>query len=222
MPRWLVEEVQSFKPAVLTAYATRSARSKHEYSLLLRGLRVLDNRKFWGSSDINLFTVVVDGYPDMRTGRPFWSQELRFTGVKDGSLLAIDPDMGQLIYQGRPKDFLNLYLLVMRDTTATADFAQLLKKNFVAEGIGTAAGAAISIFAGLPAPMAASAARDLATKAVNATLDHYSKRKAVVVGTYYGSLLGDVDYGRGLHPQGFPAKMIPAQEALELAYEVRR
>jgi hypothetical protein len=222
MPRWLVEEEQTFKPAALGAYATRSSRAKATYSLLLRGLKVLDNKKFWGASDINVVSVVVDGYPDMKTGRPFWAQEMKFSGVRDGALLSIDPDMGQLIYRGRPKDFLNLYLLVVRDTGATAGFAKLLQKNFLAEGIGTVAGAAVSIFAGMAAPVAASAARDMATRAVNATLDYYAKRKELLVGTYYGSLIGEMDYGRGVHPQGFPGSMIPAGGALELAYEVRR
>lgn len=222
MARWLAEEVQPFRPRKLGLYATRTARSKSTYSLLLRAIRVLDNRKFWGASDINVFPVVVDGYPDMKTGLPFWVQELKFSGVKDGALLSIDPDMGRLIYRGRPRDFLNLHLLVIRDTSTTAEFAKLLKKNFLAQGIGTVAGAAVSIFAGPGASLAAPAARDLASKAVDATLDHFAKRKELVVGTYYGSLIAETEYGRGLHPKGFPVVMIPAGGAMELAYEVRR
>src|SRR5437867_6568693 len=144
----------------------------------------------------------------MRSGLPFWTQQLQFTGVRDGADLSIDPTTGALVYRGQPKDFVNFHLLLFRDTAATREFAKVLKDSFVAEGIGLAAAAAISIFSSLPPGITVPATRDLAKKAVNTTLDYFAKRKEKLIGTFYASLIRETDYGLGLHPAEFPVKLI--------------
>jgi hypothetical protein len=223
MGNWLLEEESRFEPSLMVEGAARAARSRKTYSILLRNVKVLDNRRLFGAADVIVYSVVVDGYPDMKSGQPFWTKQLTFPHVKDGATLtSIDPDLGVLIYRGRARDFVNLYFLVVRDTESSRDLAKLLKENFIAQGIGTVAGAAVSIFANLPPQITAPMARELTTTAVDTTLDFFAGQKNVVIGTYYGSLLKGQSYGVGLHPADYPASRLNCGGALEIAYEVTR
>jgi hypothetical protein len=203
--------------------ASRATRAKATYTLLLRSLRVVHNKSLFGSADVIVYAVVLDGYPDMKSGKPFWAQQFAFPDVKDGATLgAIDPALGVAVYRGRPADFLNVYLLVVRDKQATRDLAKVLSDNLVAEGIGTIAGAAISTYAGLPPGITVPMARDLTRKAVETTLAFLAQQKNPVIGVYYASLLAEQDFGAGLHPAGFPPALLRCGDALEIAYEVKK
>ena len=97
----------------------------------------------------------------------------------------------------------------------------ILQDNLVAEGIGIGIAALTSIFAGPVAPLTIPAARDATTKAVETTLDYFSKQKNAAIGTYYVSLLEENNYGRGLHPSGYPNSVLTCGDALEIAYEIK-
>lgn len=223
MATWLRTEETPFEEGPLIRGATRGARATVDHTVLLRSIRVIDNKKLFGSADVIVYAVVLDGYPDMESGKPFWAQQFAFPDVRDGATLdAIDPDLGIALYRGKPADFLNLYLMVVRDKQATRDLAKVLSENLVAEGLGTIAGAAISTYAGLPPGITAPMVRDLAKKAVETTLDFFAKQKNPVIGVYYASLLPGHGYGSGLHPTGFPADRLSCGDALEIAYEVRK
>lgn len=223
MSTWLREEEAPFEAGLMVHAASRVVRAKATYTLLLRSVRVVNNKSLFGSADVIVYAVVLDGYPDMESGKPFWAQQFAFPDVKDGATLAaIDPGLGVAIYRGRPADFLNLYLLVVRDKQATRDLAKVLSDNLVAEGLGTLMGAAISTYAGLPPGVTVPMVRDMAKKAVETTLDFFSKQKNPVIGVYYASLLAQRGLGAGLHPGGFPPDLLPCGDALEIAYEVRK
>lgn len=220
MSAWLCTEETPFAPSLFVTGAARAARTTQTCSVLLRTVRVLDNKRLFWAADVVVYAVTVDGYPDMKSQTPFWVQQFLFANVKDGATLPIDSQTGVLLYRGRPRDFLNLYLLVIRDTKTTQDFATLLKQNFVANGIGTLAGAAVSIYAGLPATATAPVVRDLTTQAVNTTLDYFSQQKNQVIGAYYASLLPEHTYGVGLHPPNYSAGLIDCGGALAIGYQV--
>lgn len=223
MITWLQEDEEPFKEGLMIPAASRSARSKTSHTVLLRSVRVNNNKKLFGSSDVVVYAIVIDGYPDMQSGKPFWAQQFAFPDVKDGATLAaIDPDLGVVVYQGRPADFLNVYLLVVRDKQSTRDLAKVLNENLVAEGLGMVTGAAISTYAGLPPGITVEMARDLIKKAVETTLDFFSKQKDPVIGVYYASLLAQSSYGVGMHPVEYPPKLISCGNALDIAYEVRQ
>ncbi|MBI2851675.1 MAG: hypothetical protein HYX84_01030 [Chloroflexi bacterium] len=223
MDMWLAREEASFEQKLFVPGAARAARSKNNYSILVRAVHILDNRRLFGASDVIVFTVVVDGYPDMKSKAPFWAQEFKFVDVKDGATLPIDADLGALIYRGKPRDFLNLYILVVRDMESTRRFADLLSKNLVAKGLGTLAGAAVSIFSGLPSTMTVPVVRDLTTQAVETTLDYFRQQKNVAIGTYYASLIKEKnDFGSGLHPPDYPSSLVNCGGALEIALEVKK
>ncbi len=222
MSHWLRQEETPFEPGLMIRAASRGTRTKATQSVLLRSVRVLNNKSLFGSSDVIVYAVVLDGYPDMKSKQPFWAQQFTFPDVQDGATLkAIDPNLGVVIYQGRPVDFLNIYLLVVRDKQATRDLAKVLSENLLAEGVGTLAGAAISTFAGLPPSVTAAMTREATKKAVQTTLDFFSKQKNPVIGAYYASLLAEKEFSKGMHPAGFPPALIACGDALEIAYEIR-
>lgn len=220
MAEWLHIEESPIDKSMYVAGAARAGRSKQEYVLTLRSVRVLNNKKLFGSAEVHAHTVVIDGYPDMQLKTPFWAQSLLFPNVKDGDLLSIDPEFGLQLYRGKPQDFLNLYVMVVRNKKAARDFAEVLKENMVGQGIGTLVGGAVSIFAELPANLGPDAIRDLTTGAVNTTIDYFIKQKDPVIGVYYGSLTLEKEYGRGFHPAEYPDDLLSCGEALQLGYQV--
>lgn len=220
MSLWLRSEEAPFSPEVAAQpmeTADRRGARRPTVTVSLRGVTVLDNKKLFGSASVRVLAVVVDGNRDTNSGAPFWSSELSFANVRDGAKLSIDPELGVVIYRGKPWGFLSLFVLVARDTDASRAFAKALEEGFLAKGIGTAAGAA-TIFAG--APIAAGAAREVTTAVVTATLDVFAERKDPVIGTYYGSVTKEQHYGEGLHPSTYPAELIDCGGAAQLAYEV--
>ena len=220
MAEWLWIEEFPLDQGRLVAGAARAGRSKQEYTLRLRGVRVLNNRKLIGQAEVHLHTVVIDGYPDMESNKPFWTQSFMFPNVKDGDMLSIDPDLGVQLYRGKPEDFLNLYVMVVRNRQAGRDFADVLKQNMAGEGIGTLIGGAISVFAEVPAGQSIDDIRRLATGAVNTTIDYFMKQKNPVIGVYYGSLTREKHYGLGLRPPGYPDDLITCGDTLQLGYQV--
>ena len=220
MAEWLCTDEAPLKKDVLLSVSARGSAEAQRYVLTLRGVRILNNKKLFGGATVNLDTVVVDGLPDMESKLPFWSQNFSFSGVKDGDLLSIDRDLGFQLYRGEPADFLNLYVLAVRNKKASRDFAAVLKENMVANEVGTVAGAAISVFADLPEMLGVDAIRKLVTKSVNATIDYFVAQENPVIGVYYGSLTPENHWGEGLRPPGFPDSMIDCGDSLQLAYEV--
>lgn len=220
MADWLCIEEFPIDKSILVPGAARAQRSQQEYALTLRAVRVLNNRKLFGGAEVHAHTVIIDGYPDMTSRNPFWAQSLLFPNVRDGDLLSIDAQLGLQLYRGRPQDFLNLYVMVVRNKQAARDFAEVLKENMVGKGIGTLVGGAVSIFAQLPADLGVDVIRDLTTGAVNTTIDYFIKQKNPVIGVYYGSLTRETNYSSGYHPVGYPTELILCGEALQLGYKV--
>jgi hypothetical protein len=229
MTTFLLEEETLFEPSLLLQIPSRTQPAKDTFSILLRMIRILDNRRLFGSADVVIHCVTVNGFPDMKSGKPFWNQQISFYKVKDGYIHRFDDagTTGYLLFRGRPHDFLNLYILVFRDMQSTREFAQLLNENFISEGIGYVTGGAISIYANLPPTITLPMIRDMTTNVVKATTNFFSRRKNVVIGVYYGSLLRGEDYGMGIHPPDYnPSQQMPkllnCGDALQIAYEVRR
>ena len=222
MGMWLREDVPRLRPSPFVDAGVRGSNGTEVVSVFLRHARVLNNRRLWRSADVLLYIVAIDGHVDSEEDAPFWSQSMFFPRVKDGSTLPIDPNQGWLGYRGTPGEFVNFYLLAMRDSEATRRFSKLLKENMAATGIGRAAGAAVSIFSGPDGTLAAPLAREVTERAVDTTLDYFSRKQDLAIGAYYGSLVAEKNYGEGLNPADYPLGTISCGDALEIAYEVTR
>ncbi len=222
MAKWLHIEESPIDKSIFVAGAARAGRSKQGYVLTLRKVLVLNNKKLFGGAEVHAHTVVIDGYPDMKSKTPFWALSIMSPNVKDGDPMSIDSELGLQLYRGKPDDFLNLYIMVVRSKKAARDFAKVLKENMIGQGIGTLVGGAVSIFAKLPTRLGPDAIRDLATGAVNTTIDYFIEQKDPVIGVYYGSLTREKKYGLGFHPAGYPDDLLSCGEALQLGYHVEK
>ena len=221
MVNWLLKEEAPIKKSISDSSVSKPIRSEQPYSILLRKIHVVDNKRLFFSTDLVIYSIIIDGFPDMRSGNPFWVQELKFSDVDDNTTLSIDPETGFLIYYGKPSGFLNLYILTVRDSSSIREFAKVLKDNFVAKGIGMIAGAAISIFAGQNQTIG-SITPTLAAGAVDLTIDYFINKGNKIIGVYYGSLLREDEYGNGFHPSSYPPELLDCGKVLGIAYEVRK
>jgi len=185
------------------------------YSILLKKIVILNNRKLFGSADVVIFSVAANGIIDLKSGPPVWTQELRFGNIRDGAILPIDPDAGVLLFRGRARAFLNLYLFVIRDMESARQFAGRLRDSFLAEGIGAAVGAAAAGHG-----LSDQSIRDSTTKLVRGVLNQFTKLGDKALGAYYASFLRENNYGTGLHPANYPASLLKCGEAVDMAYQV--
>ena len=62
--------------------------------------------------------------------------------MRDGDTRSFDeggePDY--LIFHGKPRDFINLYIIAFKDEQDTRESAQMLQESFITEGIGNVVG----------------------------------------------------------------------------------
>ena len=225
MGNWLLKEEPAFPSSYPVLAGTGATEA--DYSILLRKIRILDVKKFWGPANILLSCIVVNGFPDMKNKRPFWSQQLTLTDMRDGDIRSFDDggESGYIIFYGKARDFINLYFIAFKDEQDTREFAKILQESFVAEGIGNVVGALIPIFGGPAGAIAAPIARQMTTKAIESTLNYYKNKGNPIIDIYYGSLLRSNNFGVGPHPNEYdpqvsPPKMLEAGGALALAYQV--
>lgn len=185
-------------------------------NVMLQALRVLNNKKLFGAANLHLTTIVVDGRGDVAKKEPFWTIQHPFVGIKDGD----DPIAGAplLLYDGTPKHFLNVALLLSRSQQAGRDFAAALRKGLGEKGIGNVVDGALSF---TPAGLAADAVAAAVTSVIGTTLAVFEARPDSMIGVHYLSLLEKTGYsvGRTL-PEGYPPKGYVCSNAVEVAYQV--
>jgi hypothetical protein len=196
--------------------AKPAAGAKPRVNLMLQSLRVVDNKKMFGAASVHLTTIVVDGRGDVARNEPFWTIQRPFVGIQDGD----DPIAGAplLLYEGVPKRFLNVALLLSRNAQAGRDFAAALRKGLGDQGIGTVANGVMSF---TPAGMAEDAAARILETVLSATLAAFEARPDSMIGIHHLSLLEALDFSRGhTLPDGHPPKSYLCGHAVEVAYQV--
>lgn len=168
----------------------------------LYDLIIHDNRKWFDlfkGADIRLDAVVVQGNVLARKPEAAYvPATFRFPEVRDGEALSTD---GLLIYFGRPRNFLDIAVMVSRDRGDSDDLATLLATRSKDPGFRAAMAGLLGVAVAAPqaaAVMAAiEAARvlgDLAYRAIRAA-------SGTTIGLYRGSRLAyPDDFGRGRNP----------------------
>jgi hypothetical protein len=128
MGNWLLKE----EPVFPSSYSVLSGTiAEADYSILLRKIRIIDNKRMFGRpANILLYCIIVNSYPDMRSRKPFWSQQLTLPAMRDGDIRSFDDggESGYVIFHRKPKDFLNLYIVAFKEEQATREFAQMLQE----------------------------------------------------------------------------------------------
>jgi hypothetical protein len=224
---WLVEEqtppsltdlVEAERMSDDRDYDLRGGSHQPTLAITMHDIVVHDVHKWFGGADIRLDALVVHGATKTETTRFYHPGTFRFAGVRDGQRLAIDTG-GLLIFYGRPRHFLDIFITIARDRTDSDDLMTLLRKEITApEG-----GEAIAGIASLTGATALSAAipTALAGAATLGGLAYHLVRKAsgTSLGLYRASWLQVRDgFGIGRHPEHGAFR--PAQGDVSFRYEI--
>ena len=134
MGNWLLKE----EPVFPSSYSVLSGTiAEGDYSILLRKIRIIDNKRMFGRpANILLYCIIVNGYPNMRSRKPFWSQQLTLPAMRDGDIRSFDEggESGYVIFHGKPKDFLNHYIVAFKDEQASVSSHKCCKRVLLLRG----------------------------------------------------------------------------------------
>jgi len=181
---------------------TRGSAVAPRLAIKVRDVVCYDVHKLFGGAEIRLDAVVVNGAQAEQNVDSFYHpQTMRFTDIRDGQSLPIDPEHGLLIFNGTPLHFVDIFIMVSRDRKDTDDLSSLLRKELSSDA-GKQAAAALMALA-ISIPTAAAVAGAVAAASIIGDIA-YQVVKAVSpksIGMYRGSFLQFRDaFGVGRHP----------------------
>ena len=206
---WLLEQEVSIDPATESALgeSLRTVRglevspSGPDLAISMHDIVILDNKKWFGGSDLRIDALVVQGQgsPD-DAGSFYMPQTFRFPGVRDRERLPIG-ESGLLIFYGRPAYFLDVFITVSRDRKDSDDLANVLTSGPQVAGIQDAVGDLVSLVA---APEVAALKMALGAAARLGQIAYQALRTVTgaTVGLLHTSWLEHRDgFGVGRHPE---------------------
>jgi hypothetical protein len=191
-----------------------------ELAVRLHDLVVHNNRKwleFLGGADVRLDVVVVQGNVlEHDPSTCYAPTTLHFTGVGDGDALPVD-DAGILVYYGWPKHFLDLSIVVSRDTKHGDDLSVLMAKATSDPTLKVAFGSLLGLVVAMPAAAAVTAAMTAAATIGNLAYQLVTAVCDRSIGLYRGNRLAFPDqFGIGRNPRSGAYR----QQDLSFWYEV--
>ena len=172
------------------------------YAVRLKELIIHNNLAWFGEGDIRLDALIVHGNASQSNTSDFYSPTtFSFPRVADGEALAIG-ESGLLLFLGKPRYFLDVFLLVSRDRHKLDNLANLLSRNLSSKNFEHVASPLLA----LAASEITSAAIGLALRAAVEVGDlAYQVVSAVAtntIGLYRTSFLQSADnFGLGKHPE---------------------
>ncbi len=211
---WLFEEVRPLNDADLrelerelpTGHAgiTRGTGKVPNMAMRLKELIVHDNKKWFGGANIRVDALVVHGNVNKDGDSFYMPGTFRFPGVAKGEKLPIGEN-GLLIFFGKPRYFIDLFLLVSRDKKDTADLAELLKTGMNDASTKGAVTALMSL--AVADPHVATITTALGAAATVGALAHKMLNSVTgnTIGLFRANWLQHRDdFGQGRHPENPP------------------
>jgi hypothetical protein len=170
----------------------------------LHDITVHDNKKWFalfGGADIRIDSIIVQGnVMDDNPASAYAPSTLRFPGVKDDERLATDGH-GLLAYFGAPRHFLDLSIMVSRDTKDSDDLSKLIGDFTTSKEFSTAATSLLALTAAAPAAAAVIGAVAAATTIANFAYRVVREVSGTTIGFYRGNRLEYPDnFGLGRNP----------------------
>lgn len=169
MTDWLIEEPADAR-AVARSVVFEGARQERgkaapapaqTVALRLHDVLIHNNKKWFdifGGADIRLDAVVVQG--NMIEADPaaaYVPTTMRFSGIGDGDRLPTD-DYGMLLYYGYPRHFLDISIIVSRDSRDTDDLSTRLAKEMNSGAMKGAMATLLGLAVAAPSAAAVTAA----------------------------------------------------------------
>lgn len=209
---WLIDERREFTPAeeaelqkILSGpEGTRAARTPALLlAVRLRDLVVHDTKKWFGSAEIRVDAVVAHGGGNGAEASSYYMPSTyRFPGVRDGDpLLARDASL--LIFHGKARHFIDITVLVSRNTKDSDDLADLLSRSLQGPELGKAAGTLLALTPLAPQAAAVTAAAGAAAVLGNFAYKALRNVTGNTIGLYRNAFLqlrDDFGLEPGRHP----------------------
>lgn len=205
MNNWLIDETSSIDQTALEASLREAVvmRGRRPPALAVRinDLVIHDTKKWFGSANIRLDTLIVHGATKGGSKDYFQASTLPFSGIRDGDRLPIEYP-GHRVFYGHPAHFLDVSIFVSRDTKDSDELASLVKTELNSEPWKVAAGAVLAATAVAPQAAAIVGAVTAATTLANIVYNLLRNSTGNAIGLYRASWLQYKDrFGIGRHPK---------------------
>jgi len=184
-------------------------------------IRLLDvvvhnNRKLFGEAAVRIDALVLHANAKGTQASDFYSPvTFRFDRVADGDRLPIG-EGGLLVFMGKPRYFLDLFLTVSRDLNRSDSLERLLREASSTDSTPLA-DSLLALVAGAPSPDLLGSALHAALSFGDFALQVLRLATGATIGLYRNSWLRGVDgWGVGRHP---PAGLLRTKD-LSFGFEV--
>ncbi len=183
----------------------------------LQDMVIHDNRKLFGEAEVRLDALVVHGGGAGQSPTDFYApQTFRFPRVADGDKLPIG-ESGLLVFYGRPRYFLDLFVLLSRNRKDSDDLASLLSKQLGSPQLTGAVGTLLGLAVAAPHVAVVTAAMGAAAVVGDFSYQLLSHATGSTIGLYRASWLEHRDgFGAGRHPEAGAYR----EKGLSFWYEV--
>jgi hypothetical protein len=172
------------------------------YAIRLNELIIHNNRTWFGEGDIRLDSLVVQGNASQPNAADFYHPStFSFPRVADGEALSIGQP-ALLLYYGQPRYFLDLFLLVSRDSGNADKLADLLAQKVTAQALDPAVKPILELATSAITSNAISLALQAAVTIGNVAYRAVQAITSNTIGVYRTSFLQLADnFGAGKHPE---------------------
>ncbi|MFC4049825.1 hypothetical protein ACFOY4_09045 [Actinomadura syzygii] len=172
-----------------------------------------ENRRWFGDAAVRLDVLVVHGG---NTTAEYAPTTFSFPRVGDGDRLPIG-DGGLLLFHGRPKWFLSMFVAVSRDKPQASPLAELVQDVVTSEPATTLQAQALTLATGVPDPQMLAMAWQSALLVGDSMLNALRRETGASIGVYRDSWLRGKDgWGVGRHP----ASGLLTAKDLAFAFEI--
>jgi hypothetical protein len=180
----------------------RGGTKVRNHAVRLNEVIIHNNRTWFKEGDIRLDALVVQGSAANSKPADFYHPTtFSFPRVADGEPLSIGQP-GLLLYYGRPRYFLDLFLLVSRDRSNSDNLAKLLEENVTATALDPAVKPLLALATSAVTSTAIGLALEAAVAVGNVAYRAVQAVTSSTIGLYRTSFLQRADkFGAGKHPE---------------------
>ncbi len=209
MGDWILDETlpsdqDVIENAIMRSKAFRNKKDNAKNLALgvrINDLIIHDTKKWFGSANIRVDTLVLHGSSNDEATNLFHPKTFHFNGIKDNERLPIEHP-GQLIYYGFPSHFLDISILISRDTKDSDDLATLISNASKTDEWTTARDVITTAFQVSPQAALIVGAAESAIMLSNLVYKLVKSVSGNTIGLYRTSWLQYRDrFGIGRHPE---------------------
>jgi len=209
MTEWVIDETPHLTAADVDAslpdQETRlRGGSRANLAILLNDLVVHETKKRFGGAQLRLDVIVVHGFASEENagdGGFYQPKTFRFDDVHDDDRLPIEAP-GLLAFYGRPRHFLDITIMMSRDTKDSEDLGTLITSSLNSSEWKQASGELLGLAVAAPPAAAIVAAMSAAAMIGNLTADVLRRLTGNTIGVYRTAYLQHLHrFGLGRHPE---------------------